>query len=126
MFAWGKRDLGLTYAPKMIRHWAYVSILTFHCDANIIALANNPAAKLATKVSSTVSEIWGQSTSFEARSLSITHDPLLRKNDIAGLLITPRAEVPYPENKFYSEAPLPTDTHIKFLEEFEADVLASK
>ena len=124
MFDWGKRDLGLTYEPKMIRHWAYVSILTFHSDANIIALANKPAAKLAAKVSSAVSEIWSQPTAFEARSLSITHDPLVRKNGIAGLLITPRLETPYSENKFYSEAPLPTDTHIKFLEEFEADVLA--
>jgi hypothetical protein len=29
------------------------------------------------------------------------------------------------KNKFYSEAPLPTDMHIKFLEEFEADALAA-
>lgn len=126
MFQWGKRDLGLTYDPEMIRHWAYVSSLTFYSDANIVALASNPAAKLAAKVTSAVSEIWEQPTAFEARSLSITHDPLIRKNGIAGLLITPRSEIPYSENKFYSEAPLPTDTHIKFLEEFESDVLGQQ
>jgi hypothetical protein len=124
MFEWGKQELGLTYNPSMVRHWGYVSILSFYSDSNLIALANNPAAKLAAKMSNAVSEIWGEPILFESRGLSIGHDPLARKNAIASLLITPRMEIPYKENKFYSEAPLPTDMHIKFLEEFEADVLA--
>jgi hypothetical protein len=125
MFEWAKSEFGLTYDPSMILHWGYVSILTFYSDVNIIAKANHPADKLAFKMSHAVSEIWGEPIAFESRGLSISHDPLTRKNGIASLLITPRAEVPYEENKFYSEAPLPTDMHIKLLEEFEADVLAT-
>jgi hypothetical protein len=125
MFEWAKKELGITYEPSMIEHWGYVSILTFYSECNIIALDNSPASKLAAKMSNAVSEIWEEPVVFEPRGMSIGHDPLSRKNSIASLLITPRAEVPYSENKFYSEAPLPTDTHIKLLEEFEADVLAA-
>lgn len=125
MFEWAKKELGLTYDPSMILHWGYVSILSFYSDFNVIEKANTPAAKLAFKTSKAVSEIWKENVSYEARGLSISHDPLTRKNGIASLLITPRAEIPFEQNKFYSEAPLPTDLHIKFLEEFEADVLAT-
>ena len=125
LLEWGKQQFGLRYEPGMIRHWAYVSIVTFYSESNFIALANSPAAKLATKMSDAVSEIWGEHVAFESRGLSISHDPLTRKNGIASFLISPRAETPYLENIFYSEADLPTDMHIKFLEEFEADVLAA-
>jgi hypothetical protein len=125
MFDWAKKEIGLTYDPSMILHWGYVSTVTFYSDINIIEKANTPAAKLAFKISNAVSEIWKEPVIFENRGLSISHDPLTRKNGIASLLITPRADIPFEQNKFYSEAPLPTDLHIKFLEEFEADVLAA-
>lgn len=124
MLEWGKSQLGLTFEPNMIRHWAYVSIVTFQSDHNI--LSYSPAAKLAGKVSDAVSGLWKETVKFEPRAMSITHDPLLRKNGVAGFLISPRVETPYSENKFYSEAPLPTDVHIKFLEEFEADALGQQ
>lgn len=122
MFEWGKRELGLTYDPSMIRHWGYVSIVTFYSDA-MISFASSPVAKLAAKVSRAVSEVWDERITFEPRSLGISHDPLVRKNGLASFLIQPRLETPYSENKWYSEAPLPTDVHIKLLEEFEADVI---
>jgi hypothetical protein len=122
---WGKQQLGLRYEPKMVRHWGYVSIVTFYSASNILALASTPAAKLATKVTGAISDIWKQPITFESRAMSISHDPMLLKNGIASFLISPRGDTPYSDNKFYSEAPLPTDTHIKFLEEFEADVLAA-
>jgi hypothetical protein len=50
---------------------------------------------------------------------------MARKNGIASLIIEHRVNTPFEENKYFSEAPLPTKLHIKFLEEFEADVLAA-
>jgi hypothetical protein len=74
-----RRELGLTYEAKMIRHWAYVSILTFYSESNLVALANSPMARLAEKVTSAVSGIWNQPIAFEARAISVSHDPLERK-----------------------------------------------
>jgi hypothetical protein len=45
-----------------------------------------------------------------------------RKYGIASFLITHRAEARFSENKYFSEAPLPTDMHIAFLEEYEAGI----
>ena len=125
MLNWGKKDLGLTFEPSMIRNWAYVSILTFYSNVNLVAHANSPAMRLAAKVTESVSKIWNEKISYDPRNLVISHDPMTRKNTVASFSILPRSESPYSENKFYSEAPLPTDMHIKFLEEFEADVLAA-
>jgi hypothetical protein len=123
MFDWGKRELGLTYDPRMIRNWGYVSIVTFYSECDLIAFASPPAVRLAAKVSDAVSGIWHENLAFSPRQVGISHDPLTRKNAIASFVIQPRVEAPYGENKFYSEAPLPTDQHIQLLEEFEADVL---
>jgi hypothetical protein len=125
MLNWGKKDLGLTFDPSMIRNWAYVSILTFYSDVNLVAHASSPTARLAEKVTGSIAQIWGLKLPYEPRSIIISHDPMIRKSIVASFSIQPRAESPYSENKFYSEAPLPTDTHIKYLEEFEADVLAA-
>src|SRR5579872_3833182 len=83
MLAWGKRDLGLTFEPKMIHHWAYVSILTFYSDVNLVEQANLPAMRLAKKVTESVSRIWGESLRYEPRSMFISHDPMARKNTVA-------------------------------------------
>jgi hypothetical protein len=47
---------------------------------------------------------------------------MARKYGIAPFSITRRAESRFSENKYFSEAPLPTDIHISLLEEFEAEV----
>ncbi len=120
--SWAKPKFNLNYRPDMIRRFAYVSQLTFHSNISLNAL--NPALqKLADRLSAIVSEIHGEKVQYQTSSLQIHHDPLTRKNPIAGLTIFPRVETPFSENKYFSEAPLPTDTHLALLEEFEGDVL---
>ena len=122
---WGKSKFGLAYTPEVIRRIAYVSDLTFFSDVPINAL--NPAlVKLSDKVSSAVTEAHqGTKFEFQATSLMVSHDPLKRKYPVASFTIQPRAEAPFSEHKYFSEAPLTTDLHIKFLEEYEEDVKAS-
>ena len=79
-------------------------------------------ASLAEKTSKAISEIWQEPITYEPMHLVVGHDPLSRKFGIAPFSISRRAEAEFPENKYFSEAPLPTDTHLTLLEEFEADV----
>lgn len=122
MLVWGAAKFGLNYAPGGIKRFAYVSNLTFHSDVPILGLASQPFIDLAAKTSAAVSEIWEEQIVYHPANIAVAHDPLLRKNGIAYFNITHRGEHKFSENKYFSEAPLPTDMHIKFLEEFEAGI----
>lgn len=122
MLTWGAAKFGLNYNPGGIKRFAYVSTLTFYSDVPILGAASQPLADLAAKTSAAVSEIWQDRVIYYPANLAVSHDPLSRKNAIAYFNITYRAEHRFSENKYFSEAPLPTDTHIKFLEEFESGI----
>jgi hypothetical protein len=118
---WAADKLGLAYKPGMITHWAYVSDITFYSDVPILD-ASPPLKAVAEKTSRALSDIWQEPIQYYPINLSAGHDPTARKQGIAPFTITRRAESKFSENKYFSEAPLPTDMHIAFLKEFEADV----
>jgi hypothetical protein len=121
MLLWGAANAGLNYKPGMIKRFGYVSDLTFHSDVPILGV--NPAlTKLAAKTSSALTDIWQEPVQYEPANLAVGHDPMARKYGIASFSITHRAEARFSENKYFSEAPLPTDMHIALLEEFEAEI----
>lgn len=122
---WGSKELGLTYKDGMIRHWGYISQISFYTDFPLLSSLSMPLQNLARKTGECVSDFFGEELAYEVARVNVGHDPNARKNAIAGLLIEHRANVQFGENKFFSEAPLPTDLHIKFLKELEADVLES-
>lgn len=119
---WTKERFGLHPRPDAIRHWAYVSNLSFTTDIPI--LSTMPLENLARKTERVVSELWkDESIKYHTLMTGLGIDPLTRKNPIAAFTLQRRAETPFTDNKYFSESPLPTDLHIKFLEEFENDVL---
>ncbi|MGO9165679.1 MAG: hypothetical protein ACLP56_02285 [Candidatus Sulfotelmatobacter sp.] len=119
---WAKSTFGLNYQSGMVKRFLYVSQLTFHSEVSLNAIS--PALqKLADRVGSEVSGILGEKLEYQTASLAIHHDPLKRKNPIAGFTIQPRVDAPFTENKYFSEAPVPTDVHFALLKEFEADIL---
>lgn len=124
MLSWAAAKFDLVYAPGSIKRFAYVSGLSFYSDAPLLSAASQPITDLAAKTGTAVSEIWQEPIQYYPAQITVAHDPLARKNGIAHFMITYRAESRFSENKYYSEAPLPTDTHAKFLEEYERDVLA--
>lgn len=121
MLEWGAKELGLTYKEGMIRHWAYVSQVTFFSDLPLLRAVSRPLEKLARKTSEEISKIFEEEITYHPINLVVGHDPALRKNGIASFTIQQRANVKFRDNKFFSEAPLPTETHLKFLAELEAD-----
>ena len=124
MLTWGVAKFGLAYAPGMIKHFGYISDLTFYTDVPILGAACQPLIDLATKTGTALSEIHKEPFEYYPANLAVGHDPLARKNGIAPFVITRRAESKWSENKYFSEAPLPTDVHIALLGEFEAGIKA--
>jgi hypothetical protein len=121
MLEWGAAKFGLTYRPGMIRRYAYVSDLSFYSEAPLLNVSP-VLANLAAKASRLLTDIWQEPVQYESVNLTVGHDPMARKYGIAPFSITRRAEARFSENKYFSEAPLPTDDHIALLEEFERDV----
>ncbi len=121
MLEWGYEALGLSYTEGMVKKWGYISQLVFYTDFPLLCSLSSPVQKLAQKTSGITEELFG-GLKYEPMSITIGHDPMARKHGIAGLMIQHRVNTQFSENKYFSEAPLPTDLHIKFLQEFEIDV----
>ncbi len=123
MLLWGTEKFKLTYSPEMIQHYAYVSDLSFYSDAPLLSL-DPLLRRIAERIGSSLTKIWQEPILYEPFDLKIGHDPLARKWGIAPFQITRRAEHRFSENKYFSEAPLPTDEHIALLEEYEKEIVA--
>jgi hypothetical protein len=125
LLLWAKKEFGLVYESKMITRWAYVSSVIFHTDFPILDALSNPLRKLARRITNSLAETSGEDVPYEPVVVTIGHDALNRKYPFAGFSLQRRAESPFSENKYFSEAPLRTDKHIALLEELENDVVAS-
>jgi hypothetical protein len=121
LFEWGRQELGLSYQPSLIRKWAYISDVVFHCDFPLLRRCSPPLENLARKTSGFMEDLF-DGLRYDPYQVWIGHDPEKRKNPIASLFITHRTNTSPSENIFFSEAPLPTHLHLQFLEEFENDV----
>lgn len=123
--AWSVSTLGLVYSPRMINRRGYVSHLTFHTNVPILGTLDSPVSKLTRSANEAVARITGDETHWEPIVLTLQSDQVPRKSLNAPFTIQRRAEVAFSDNKYFSEAPLPTDIHIGLLEQFESDVRAS-
>ena len=121
---WGSTELGLVYKPSMIRRWQYSSQVTFYSKVPLTGV-HSALQRLADGVTKGVTEATGENLKYELTSLVIGYDQLARKHALGGFSIQRRDNTPFSDNKYFSDAPLPTDVHIKLLEQFEAD-LSSK
>jgi hypothetical protein len=120
LLGWGREKLGIAYGPKTVREWAYVNDLVFHSDVPL--LVTGPLERLSQVVTGELSRILKEQLVYEPTGVNVGHDQLLRKYGRASFSIQRRAKVPLTSNKYFSEAPLPTKTHIALLEQFERDV----
>jgi hypothetical protein len=122
---WAAATFGLVYDQKMIRRWGYLSNLTFHSDCPFLLKGSQPVHKLNQRIYAAVSELSGDKTAWEPTVLTLHSESIPRRPVTAAFTIQRRADTPFSENKYYSEAPLPTDKHVTILEAFEADVITN-
>jgi len=121
MLAWSAAELGINYKPNSIKRFGYISDVTFFSDAPLLRL-HEAVGNLASRSSAELSKIWQEPVEYEPLTVKVGHDPAARKYGIAPFSIEHRRESRFSENKYFSEAPLPTKIHWQMLEEFERDV----
>ncbi|HYM78033.1 MAG TPA: hypothetical protein VE377_18810 [Candidatus Dormibacteraeota bacterium] len=121
ILAWCVEKFKLTYNPEMISRFGYVSSLTFYSDAPLLD-GNAAMTNLAGRTAQLVSDIWKEPVEYSGVSIAVGHEPLSRKYPIARFTIQRRADTKFAENKYLSEAPLPTNAHLELLEMYERDI----
>ncbi len=120
-FEWGSKEFGLSYKKDMVKRWQFASQLTFRSTAHMTA--TSPALeRLVAAVGDAVTGTMGESLKYDVSVLSVDYDQLTRKHPLGRFSIQRRDNTPYSENKYFSDAPLPTDVHLQILERFEKDV----
>lgn len=120
-FEWGRREHAFAYKPDMVKRWQYASQVTFRSTAPMTG-ANSAVGKLAAAVAKGVVDVTGEHLKYDLTFLTIDYDQLTRKHPLGRFSIQRRDNTPFSENKYFSEAPLPTDLHIQLLERFEKDL----
>ena len=123
---WGKEKFGLSYSSGSIVRWGYVSNLVFASDVAI--LSTPPLENLSIRVSDALTDegigLGVRPLIYQPIFQAVGHDPLATKYGRAPFTIQRRLDVPFDDNKYFSEAPLPTDVHIELLRKFEQDCAA--
>jgi hypothetical protein len=120
-FEWGRKELGFVYKPEMVRRWQYASQVTFRSTAPMTG-ASSAVGKLAAAVAKSVADVTGDNLRYDLAILGVDYDQLTRKHPLGRFSIQRRDNTPFSENKYFSDAPLPTDIHIRLLEQFEKDL----
>ncbi len=120
-FEWGRKELGFVYTPAIIKRWQYTSQVTFRSTAQMTG-ANSAVERLAAAVAKGVADTMGENLKYDLAMLSLNYDQLTRKHPLGRFSIQRRDNTPFSENKYFSDAPLPTDLHMQLLELFEKDL----
>ena len=122
---WASKEFGITYHPGMIKRKGYVSNLTFYSEVPLLRGLNSALTKLSARVGKATGQIVGENFSYEPIGVSVHHDFISVRQPVATFAIHRRIETPFSENKYFSEAPLPTDLHLTLLQEFENDLVGT-
>jgi hypothetical protein len=122
---WAKRELGLKVGEDILRRLRFLSILTLQSKAPLL----NPSVAIsnaADRMAAAMEAITGREREYSGIRIDIDFDRSADKESIAGLTIQTLALEPFQSNRYFSQAPLPTDEHIALLEQYETDVLAAR
>ncbi len=122
---WGAEHLKLHYSPDMIKRKAYVSQILFYSDAPLLSV--NPVFNVIGElVSKEVSENLKLPYVFQPRGISLGIDPAEQRIPVQVFSIERREGVAFSENKYWSAAPVATDTHLALVDRVERAVQKQK
>jgi hypothetical protein len=120
---WAKQELGLHVEEEMLRRIRYISQLSFFSEAPILT-HSQPTNNAAKTMAELLASITGQRRKYEGIRIDLDFDHSANRDTIAPFTIQRLGVESFESNRYFSQAPLPTEAHIALLEQFEADVLA--
>jgi len=122
---WASKTLGLRFRRDMIQRKGYVSQFSFFSDAPLLQL--NPIFKtVSAKVARGASESLRVPAVYEPTGIVFSLDPAEQRIPMHPFTIERKQGVAFADKKYFSAAPLPTDTHLSLVEEFEKSILSQK
>lgn len=122
---WAKKQLGITFEPKMIYRRRYLSDLVFSTDTPVID-GFEPVDKLRQNLSDAMEVVLDERFHYAGIRLDIDFERFQRQAPIAPLTIQRRNDYAFSDNTYFSEAPLPTEVHWDLLEQYEKDIISLK
>jgi len=122
---WATENLRLTYSPGMVRRKGFVSQVTFYSDAPFLSL-NPVLTTVGERLSKEVAANLNLPYIFGPRGMSMGVDPETLRIPIQAFTIERREGVAYSEGKYFSAAPVSTESHIEILSQLERAARASK
>ena len=116
---WARDKFGLRYESEMIKRWAFVSDVTFQSEFALLERINAPLNSISASISKAILQNLKEKLHYRPAKFWLGHDPGKRQHSIAPFTIEHLALSQDEENKFYSEAPVPTSTHLSLIEKLE-------
>jgi hypothetical protein len=111
------KEFVLAYEPEMIRKHLYVSILIVRADVSLNAF-NPKLAVFAERISEALGNGASSTSKLQFAGLGFWSEP--SDNGVHKTFsFMPQAGKTFAEHRFYSEAPLKTEDHLRLLEELE-------
>jgi hypothetical protein len=123
--SWAKQELGLHFEDEMLRRIRYLNTLSFATEAPILT-HSQPLNNAANALTDLMASITGRPRSYEGVRIDLDFDHSSDRDAIAPFTIQRLGIEAFDSNRYYSQAPLPTESHIALIERFEADVLAAQ
>jgi hypothetical protein len=120
---WAKQELRLHFEEEMLRRIRYLSSFGFYSEAPILK-HSQPMNNAAKTMSEFMKSILGQNWDYDGSRIDLDFDHSINRAAIAPFTIQRLGVESFDSNRYFSQAPLPTDAHIALVEQFEADVLA--
>jgi len=119
---WAKSALGLHFEERMIKRVGFGSQLTFESEMKMATL-NPVIGRIAETISSKLRGTMGQPVTYEPTGVLWNLDQSISKLAPGLFTVERRVDVPFSQNKYFSNAPLPTQDHIDLLKDFENALL---
>jgi hypothetical protein len=107
-------NVGYTFDPSMVRRKSYLSQVVVRCERQLSAL--NPKLEAFAK---RIADAGGGKTTFDCAVLEFWPDQT-RSNKPANFSFQNRAGDAFDDDRYWSQAALPTEKHIELLQELEA------